>query len=47
MMGFIWAAIAGMQKPISMELQRFIRREQMRRLKALIKKKGKLIWGIM
>ena len=35
-MGFIWSAAIGMQKPISKELQSFIRGEQMRRLKALV-----------
>jgi biofilm PGA synthesis N-glycosyltransferase PgaC len=38
MLGFTWAAITGMNKPISMELQQFIRREQMMRLKEFSKK---------
>lgn len=37
MLGFAWAAITRMSKPIPMELQRFIRGEQMIRLKALAK----------
>ena len=35
--GFTWSAITGMQKPISPELQRFIRGEQMQRLKNIVK----------
>ena len=35
LVGFIWSAVTGMDKPISKDLQNFIRREQMRRLKAL------------
>ena len=38
MSGFIWSAITRMSKPISTELQLFIRHEQMQRLKALLKK---------
>jgi len=38
MAGFVWAAATGMQKPISTELERFIRAEQMRRLKDLVKR---------
>jgi hypothetical protein len=36
--GFTWSAITGMAKPISPELQNFIRHEQMLRLKALSRK---------
>lgn len=36
LIGFTWSAVTSMQKPISIELQRFIRGEQMRRLKALV-----------
>ena len=35
--GFTWSAITGMQKPISPELQRFIRGEQMQRLKNIVR----------
>jgi poly-beta-1,6-N-acetyl-D-glucosamine synthase len=38
LMGFAWSAVAGMQRPISPELQSFIRGEQMRRLKELFKR---------
>lgn len=38
MCGFTWSAITGMSKPISTELQSFIRREQMIRLKEFSKK---------
>jgi biofilm PGA synthesis N-glycosyltransferase PgaC len=37
MLGFTWSAITRMSKPIPTELQRFIRREQMRRLKEFSK----------
>ena len=37
MAGFASSAAAGAQKPISSELERFIRREQMARLKSLVK----------
>lgn len=35
MAGFAWSAVTGMKKPISTELQEFIRSEQMKRLMAL------------
>jgi poly-beta-1,6-N-acetyl-D-glucosamine synthase len=38
MLGFTWSAITRMSKPISTELQLFIRHEQMRRLKEFSKK---------
>lgn len=38
MAGFVWAAVTGTQKPISRELERFIRAEQMRRLKNLLRR---------
>jgi biofilm PGA synthesis N-glycosyltransferase PgaC len=37
MTGFVRNAVTRTQKPISVELQKFIRREQMRRLKTLVK----------
>ncbi|RPH51724.1 MAG: glycosyltransferase family 2 protein [Desulfobacteraceae bacterium] len=37
MLGFIWSAITGMDKPIPAELERFIRSEQMQRLKKALK----------
>jgi len=36
-LGYVWSAITRMSKPIPTELQRFIRREQMRRLKQFSK----------
>ncbi len=40
LVGFIWSTITGLQKPITTELQQFIRGEQMKRLKALITRKS-------
>ena len=36
MAGFIWSAATGVRKPISMELQQFIRGEQMSRLQSVL-----------
>lgn len=36
MAGFVWSAATGVRKPISMELQQFIRGEQMRRLQSVL-----------
>ena len=36
MAGFVWSAATGERKPISMELQKFIRGEQMRRLQSVL-----------
>lgn len=38
MAGFTWAAVTGTQKPISGELEHFIRAEQMTRLKNLVRR---------
>ncbi|MEN6321051.1 MAG: glycosyltransferase family A protein [Syntrophaceae bacterium] len=37
MFGFVWSAITRMHRPIPIELQQFVRREQMRRLKEFSK----------
>ena len=36
MAGFVWSAATGVRKPISTELQQFIRGEQMRRLQSML-----------
>lgn len=42
LLGFSWAALKGVKRPISKELMEFIRREQMKRLKTIFTKIGSL-----